>query len=234
MGSRHGRTGIGVTEATRRMRILLLVLGLLGCRSAAAGEIVGTLHVPSVPAAAPAPQAYAGMASAMPGMHEARRGQPGDAVIYVERLSAAADSAIDPAPVPKLAQKDQMFVPRVVAVAVGGTVEFPNQDPIFHNVFSLSPVKRFDLGKYPRGHSKSVRFTKAGLVNVYCDIHSNMAAYILVLPHHGYTRPDEHGAFRMTLPAGHYVLVAWHPDLGETRTDVDVPATGAVNAALAY
>jgi plastocyanin len=215
------------------MRRMLIVLALLASRTATAGGIDGVLHVPAMAASAAAPQAYTGTAGAMPGMHEVRRGLPADAVIYVDH-DAAPDTASEAAPVPKLAQKDQMFVPRVVAVPVGGTVEFPNLDPIFHNVFSLSPVKRFDLGKYPRGHSKSVTFTKPGLVNVYCDIHSNMAAYVLVLPHRGFTRPDERGTFHLALPAGHYVLEAWHPDLGETHVAVDVPTTGTVTAELSY
>ena len=105
-------------------------------------------------------------------------------------------------------QKDKQFIPHVLAIQSGTDVVFPNFDPIYHNVFSLSPSRRFDLGKYPRGSSRTVNFPKPGLVNVYCDIHSNMEAFILVLPHHGFTRPRASGEFRL-------------PDLGEGLEEGD-------------
>jgi len=124
-------------------------------------------------------------------------------------------------------QKDQAFGPRVLAVPVGATVAFPNRDPIFHSVFSVSPVKRFDLGKYGRGKSKSVRFAKAGVVNVYCDIHSDMEAFVLVLTTHVFTQPDGNGAFALPpVPAGDYTLHVWHPDRPELKREVQVPASG--------
>jgi hypothetical protein len=120
-------------------------------------------------------------------------------------------------------------------VAVGTEVDFPNRDAIYHNVFSLSPVKRFDLGKYPRGHSKQVTFGKPGRVQVFCDIHSNMEAHIIVLPHRAFTRPGEKGAYALPdLPAGTYTLVLWHPDFGETRTKVTVTAQQDTRADLGY
>src|SRR5262249_60604428 len=89
------------------------------------------------------------------------RGLVTDAVLYLE--SPAAEPAHAAAtPHPKLAQKGQAFEPRVVVVAAGGTVDFPNLDPIYHNVFSVSPTRRFDLGKYPRGQSRSITFPKPG------------------------------------------------------------------------
>ena len=79
-----------------------------------------------------------------------------------------------------IAQKDEQFVPHVVAVTVGSTVAFPNQDPIFHNVFSLSRGASFNLGRYPSGSSRSRVFTKPGIVKVFCDIHSQMSAVVRV------------------------------------------------------
>jgi plastocyanin len=160
-----------------------------------------------------------------------------DAIVYVDRVPAHAESilAAKPAETPKLAQKDQSFVPRVLAIAVGTKVDFPNMDPIYHNVFSLSPAQRFDLGKYPRGSSRPVVFRKPGLVNVFCDIHSDMAAFVMVLPHHGFTRPNAGGEFTLPeLPAGRYTVRAWHPDLGEQFTEVDVPASGSVSVKLEF
>lgn len=206
--------------------------------SATAGVIRGTLRVPSR-AGAPAVSmnAYPGSARSMPGMHGSVRGLASDAVVYVDHVPASAESALARinAPLPRLAQKDQSFVPRVLGIAAGTEVDFPNLDPIYHNVFSLSPVRRFDLGKYPRGNSRQVRFPKPGLVNVYCDLHSDMEAFILVLPHHGFARPSATGEFAIpALPAGRYVLRAWHPDLGEQSTTVNVPTTGNVTASLSY
>jgi plastocyanin len=205
---------------------------------ASAGVIHGTLRVVSR-AAAPAASmnAYPGSAGSMPGMRAVTHGLPSDAVVYVDHVPAAAESVLAriKAPMPRLAQQDQAFVPRVLGIAVGTVVDFPNLDPIYHNVFSLSPVRRFDLGKYPRGNSRQVQFPKPGLVNVYCEIHSDMEGFVLVLPHHGFARPSASGEYTLpSLPAGRYVLRVWHPDLGEQSVTVNVPATGDVTADLSY
>lgn len=197
---------------------------------AAAGVIRGHVHVPgdSAPIEAAAP-AYPGRASSLPGAHVMPSGGAKDAVVFVETVPAAADSAVAARPTPRLAQRDQMFEPRVLPVVVGGVVDFPNLDPIYHNVFSVSPVRRFDLGKYPRGQSRRVTFPKPGLINVYCDIHADMAAFILVVPNRAFARPEANGKYALpALPAGHYVLHAWHPDRGDTHTELDVPASGNV------
>ena len=205
---------------------------------ATAGVIRGTLRVPAnASQSAPAANAYPGHAAAMPGSHTITRGLVSDAVIYVEAIPAEINAtlgATEPPP-PRLAQREQMFAPRVVAIAAGGAVDFPNQDPIYHNVFSLSPTKRFDLGKYPKGSSRRVDFSKPGLVNVYCDIHSNMEAFILVVPNRAYTRPAANGDFALpALPAGSYTLHVWHPDLGTQTSTVEVPASGDVVESLSY
>lgn len=190
-----------------------------------AAVLRGTVQLPPPPASAPTFEAYPGRASSMPGMKMPPRGRIADAVVYLEHVPAAAESALAarPAAHPKLAQRDQCFVPHVVAVAVGGVVDFPNTDPIYHNVFSVSPIKRFDLGKYPRGRSKSVTFDRAGIVNVYCDIHSNMAAFVLVLPNHAFVQPDASGAFEFPdLPPGRYTVKLWHPDFGTVSRDVEL------------
>jgi plastocyanin len=210
------------------MRALLAGLVATGLLATAchAAIVRGTVRVPPPQPESPSFQPYTGTACAMPGHARAPRGAVTDAVLYVESLPAQADSALPmPATRPRLAQKDQSFVPRVVAIPVGGTVDFPNLDPIYHNVFSVSPVRRFDLGKYPRGESRSVRFTRAGLVNVYCDIHSDMAGFILVTPTRAYARPKPDGAWQLPdLPPGHYTLHWWHPDFPPGQRELDLGA----------
>jgi hypothetical protein len=164
------------------------------------------------------------------------RGIPQDAVVYLESLPAGADSLLPPPPArPALAQKDQSFVPRVIAVPAGTVVDFPNMDPIYHSVFSVAPARRFDLGRYGKGKSKSVRFQKPGLVNVYCDIHSNMEGFVLVVPNRAFARPDAGGRYVLPdLPAGRYTLLAWHPDLAPTRHEVTVPEDGDVTVDVTF
>jgi plastocyanin len=201
--------------------------------TAAAGEIRGVLRIAPLAPAAQAANPYPGTVRALARPQQVARGLVTDAVIYVETLPTGADVETAAATAPRLGQKDQAFVPRVLAVAAGTTVEFPNFDPIYHNVFSLSPARRFDLGKYPRGQSRRVAFDRPGLVNVYCEIHSDMEAFILVLPHHAFARPDADGSFRLPpLPAGRYVLRVWHPDRPGLRREVVVPETGAVSLEL--
>lgn len=205
--------------------------------SAAAGTIRGQVRVPSVSNdGLSAPNPYPGRASSMGKRPVAVRGSVLDAVVYVESITPSVDSTLSAEHgTPAMEQKDQAFGPRVIAVPVGGTVAFPNRDPIFHSVFSVSPVKRFDLGKYGRGKSKSVTFTKAGVVNVYCDIHSDMAGFVLVVPNHAFVQPDADGRFALpSLPPGTYTVVAWHPDLKSVRRTVQIPESGDVAVDLSF
>lgn len=204
---------------------------------AAAGTIRGTVRIASPPPGGGiGGNPYPGRANSLAQAGAQNRGAAGDAVVFIEKLPSGADSALATAgPRPRLTQKDQAFSPRVIAIAAGETVDFPNLDPIYHNVFSPSPVKRFDLGKYPRGQSRAVTFPRPGLVNVFCDIHSNMEAYVLVLPHHAFARPDANGRFQLPeLPPGAYVLRAWHPDFREQRREVTVPEDGAATVELTF
>jgi plastocyanin len=206
---------------------------LLLTAPAPAGVVRGVLRGPAQEVQEATPGAYAGHAASLAKPTPLVRNALSDAVIWLESIPAGADSAVRRPALPRLVQKGQAFAPRVLPIASGATVEFPNQDLIYHNVFSVSPTKRFDLGKYPRGHSRRVKFTRAGLVQVYCDIHANMAAFILVLPHGVFTQPDASGAFALpAVPAGPYKLRMWHPDLPEIRRPVDVPASGTVTVEL--
>jgi hypothetical protein len=124
-------------------------------------------------------------------------------------------------------QRNEMFVPHVLAVMVGTLVDFPNSDKTFHNVFSLSKAKRFDLGRYAAGKSKAVRFDRPGLIRVFCDIHSHMNAYVLVLSHPFFDVTDEDGRFRIpAVPAGQYTVVGWYEGEERTSRSVTVSAGG--------
>ena len=124
-------------------------------------------------------------------------------------------------------QRESRFEPDLAVIPVGSTVQFPNGDPIFHNVFSLSGAQPFDLGFYPKGQSKSVKFDRAGVVQVYCHIHANMYAAIVVTGSPWYGKPASDGTLVLkSVPAGHYQAEAWHKIAGLCKADVDVPASG--------
>jgi plastocyanin len=123
----------------------------------------------------------------------------------------------------EIVQRNETFVPHVVAVPVGSVVAFPNADPIYHNVFSLSRSKAFNLGRYPRGQSKEERFDKPGIVRVFCDIHSHMSATVIVFNHPWFAIPDEEGQFVLPeVPAGDREITAWHERLGDTTQRIRV------------
>jgi plastocyanin len=133
------------------------------------------------------------------------------AVVYLENQSGKVQSYPSPAAHPILDQRDLTFHPQVLPILVGTTVDFPNKDNLFHNVFSYSSPKEFDLGRYPTGDSKSVRFDKAGIVRVYCDIHSHMNATILVLENPFFAVPDDGGSFVIkNVPNGTYIARLWY------------------------
>jgi plastocyanin len=120
-------------------------------------------------------------------------------------------------------QRDENFIPRVVAVPVGSDVDFPNDDPFYHNVFSLSRARTFNLGRYPRGETKSTRFDRPGIVKVFCDIHSHMTATVMVFNHPWFAVPGEDGRFELpAVPPGDREITAWHERLGDTTLRVRV------------
>ncbi len=217
--------------------LLAVGLALTNPTLGMAGVIRGRVEVPPMSASSPrARDPYAGQASSMPEPRVPARGTPQDAVIYLEVLAPETNATIPaPAAVPRLTQRQQSFEPRVVVVSVGGSVDFPNLDPIYHSVFSVSPAKRFDLGRFGKGKSKSVRFLKPGLVNVYCDIHSNMEGFVLVVPNRAVAQADESGRYVLPeLPPGRYMLHAWHPDFPPIRRAVEVPDHGDLDVDLSF
>ena len=122
-----------------------------------------------------------------------------------------------------LEQKNRQFVTDTLVVPAGSTVSFPNRDPIFHNVFSLSKPKTFDLGNYPKDHTRTVDFDKPGIVFVNCHLHPNMSAAIVVSPNQWATKADGAGHFTLLdVPPGSYTIVAWHRTAGFFRHTVKV------------
>jgi plastocyanin len=137
-------------------------------------------------------------------------------------LRNAAPQAVSPMRV-AIRQRNETFIPHVVAVTVGSEVEFPNDDSIYHNVFSLSRAKNFNLGRYPRGATRRVRFDKPGIVKVFCEIHSHMSATVMVLDHPWFAVPDDQGYFELPpVPAGEQSITAWHERLGDTTASVRI------------
>jgi plastocyanin len=126
-----------------------------------------------------------------------------------------------------LHQNDLTFSPDLVVVAKGATVEFPNDDKVFHNVFSLSQAAKFDLGLYKSGTSKSVTFRKAGVIDVFCNIHPNMMAKIKVVDSGYFAVTGGDGRFDIRgVPPGHYTAHAWHRTGDEAHVEVDIVADG--------
>ena len=125
-------------------------------------------------------------------------------------------------------QRNKEFAPHVMAVPVGSTVQFPNYDPIFHNVFSLSKVKPFDLGMYKNGETREVKLDKAGIVRLGCNLHANMSAYLIVVdaPHYVVVESDGSFSFKSLAP-GKYKVQAWNERSGEPVTSTVEVKAGA-------
>src|SRR5437868_3547276 len=125
-------------------------------------------------------------------------------------------------------QRNETFVPHLLAITTGTTVDFPNSDKFYHNVFSLSKARRFDLGRYAAGHSQSVRFDRPGIVRVFCDIHSHMNAFILVFTHPFFAITDGDGRYHIdNVPPGTYNVIAWNEGSASDPTPIAVPDGGA-------
>jgi len=148
------------------------------------------------------------------------------AVVYLESAPSPAFDERERVRL-QMDQHNETFYPHVLAVTVGSVVDFPNSDSTFHNVFSLSKARRFDLGRYARGKSKPVVFDHPGVVRVFCDIHSHMSAFILVFNHPFFSVTDTEGRFELpALPAGTYTVVGWYEGEARITRSVVVPANG--------
>ncbi len=153
----------------------------------------------------------------------------GQAVIWLTGANA-------PAAVPdsvEMATEGKQFVPHLVVVTRGSTVMFPNHDPFNHNVFSLSPTARFDLGLFGRGEKHGVDFPTVGVVRVYCNVHAQMRGLVLVHDTRLVVQPGADGRYKLEgVPPGEYQLHAWHQRSSATVTPVRVPASGLEGLAI--
>ena len=162
------------------------------------------------------------------GMKEGREATEGDqrSVVYLETAPRGAFEDRADARV-RMDQRRETFVPHVLAIMTGTTVEFTNNDRTYHNVFSLSRTRPFDLGRYPTGASKSIRFDRPGVVRVFCDIHSHMSAFILVFSHRYFDVTDDEGRFHIdNVPGGAYNVVVWNEGQPRDVRRLTVPDDG--------
>jgi len=135
----------------------------------------------------------------------------GNADVVVWLTPYQTHSPVVPGPSAHLLQKNKQFLPHVVAITMGTTVEFPNRDPFFHDVFSIYHGKPFDLGLYESGASRKVAFTKPGVSYIFCNIHPEMSAVIVALQTPYFAQTDAEGKFEMAnIPAGRYKIRVWH------------------------
>jgi plastocyanin len=242
------------------MRLIqsVALLLLLIAMPASAGVIRGQLWLQATTAKITTMVAASRDASAAPAPDVRRllRAQSGvsDAVIYVEEIPDRTERRLTkplggsrwfswlpwadkpkPARLKRLVQSGNRFIPRVFVAPLGESIELMNLDRVYHNTFSVSAAKRFDLGKYAPGKTDTLRFDKAGIVNLHCDIHPDEIGYVVVPPNHAYASPDSLGRFTLPeLPEGSYRLRYWHPHHGEHLMGVIVPARGDVALELTF
>lgn len=206
-----------------------VVLGW-GVVAGVAGSIAGTVRG--------APPAVAGPGAAGSGAYDSRRYKfvekidydaLRDFVVYLDQPMPGGGADARPDQVVKTTQKDANFDPHVLPVVVGTTVRWPNEDEIFHNVFSMSDAKEFDLGYYKKEKVPEVVFDRVGRVDIFCAIHSKMHCIVLVLPNPFFAKADDRGRFAIrNVPAGTYKVKAWHERLPAQVREVVVPAEGEV------
>ncbi len=215
---------------TLRNCVGAILLAGLGCIGGRAGTITGVIaaEAPPAPTEAGGGGAYASRRYKFVEKvdYEALR----DFVVNIDQLVAPPAG---PAPL-KIVQKEATFEPHVLPIVVGTTVRWPNEDDIFHNVFSMTETQDFNLGFYKKEKVPEVQFDRLGRVDVFCAIHTNMHCIILVLPNPYFAVADNRRRFVIrNVPAGTYRLRAWHERLPSQTKDVVVPAQGEVTVNFA-
>jgi plastocyanin len=219
------------------MKTIFLILSVVALGTAArasAGTIAGTVRAEGKPQAEQ---------QASDGKYDDRRFKFVERVNYAELRDFVVylDGPIGDKPAApekhvtvntrRIAQKGAVFQPHVLPVVVGTVIEWPNNDEIFHNVFSMSEAMPFDLGLYKNPEVKRLPFDKAGRIDVFCSIHANMHCIVLVLQNPYFAMSDDRGRYAVTnIPPGTYTLKAWHERLPAQSREITVPAVGDVKA----
>lgn len=207
----------------------ILSLAVLTTISSLGGVLFGTVKAQPKPELAAAAHAGGGKYDSrqFKFVDTVKYDQIKDFIVYIEGVITNVAFATPTKDV--ITQKDAMFHPHVMPVVVGTEVRWPNKDDIFHNVFSISDAKNFDLGLYKDPEVGKVMFDKAGRVDVFCSIHSQMNCVILVLQNPFFAATDNKGAYRITnIPAGTYKVKAWHERLPGQVKEITIPEVGEV------
>ena len=204
---------------------IVIVLGILLTAEAGLGAVVsGRITISrrlTKPSLRPVATAY------RRGVLVAPEGDPGDLVVReLDRVAIYIESEQPMSAMPVtevIEQRGRRFLTQTIVIPKGSQVSFPNLDPIFHNVFSFSKARTFDLGNYPKGHTRTVKFPRPGFVKVYCHLHPNMRAVVVVTPNDRATKPDAGGEYSIpNIPPGEHTLVVWHASAGFFRKTVRV------------
>lgn len=186
----------------------------------AQATVSGRVVVAARPEPAPTPLSPYARRRYQPPQPPGESGGAEDAFVYLEPLDRTVPTETGEPVV--ILQRDRTIIPHVTVAQVGQLVQFPNQDDIFHNLFSLSSGNRFSLGRYAPGVTETNVFENPGVVHLFCDIHAEMAGVILVVSTPYVTRVGADGAYDLTVPAGRYRAVAWHPTAGADTTTMTV------------
>lgn len=222
----------GARRDNRQRLVVSLVAALAVIASAKAGTITGTVRA----------QGKELSDAAAGGKYDSRKfkfaeridySEMNEFVVYLEgSVGTNAAPPEKPAQVVtnrRISQKGAVFSPHILPVMAGTTVEWPNHDEIFHNVFSISDAKPFDLGLYKHPELKRVTFDKPGRVDAFCSIHKTMNCVILVLENPYFAATDERGRYSIpNVPPGAYKIRAWHERLPSQSREITVPETGEV------
>jgi plastocyanin len=212
---------------------LITVVAALALRPVAAGTIVGTIHAEGKPGTEPAGEDGKYADRKLKHAERIDYAELRDFVVYIEGKVGDLPSAPGPTKVVdtrRISQRGASFEPHVLPIVVGTTVEWPNNDDIYHNVFSMSEARQFDLQLY-KGNppDKKITFDKPGRVDVFCSIHANMHCIVLVLENPCFAVADSRGRFAITnVPPGTYTLKGWHERLPAQSKSITVPETGEV------
>ena len=214
--------GLEKNRSTRHARALLCIAvgGALLAGCAGTGSIQGRVHVPAEPApATPArPSPSSGAVGASNDATEA-------VIMAWPEAGAPAAPLVGAGGRVRVVQAGGRFVPRVLVILPGTTVEFANRDHVYHSAFSISPPTPFDVGKYAPGQVRRMRFDQVGVLKVFCELHPSEVIYIVVAPDRWYTRPAADGDFVLLhVPPGTYLVRAWHPALADVTERVEVSA----------